>query len=229
MPAPVPGPVSKTSAVSQSVFTIPALVVPAGSNLGIFVGTGWSSPSAQQTVSVVRNAPTPETFPAKKWDVLRGLNHRNSGWLLLDPVAGSYDFTVTCTAAEDELWAWAALVSKLHPTDPYTGFTTGEGTSSVNPKVVMAPAPTPEELLLDNLYSFSTTITGPGGGQTLQAEEEGIGAFASGAGSSQPGSAGDRAGMDWHTPSANWILGVISLRGAPSDARRPLAVQQRFS
>lgn len=224
MPTPIPGNVVKTSTLGVSSFSLPSLTVPAGKNAAIVVFTGWSSPSAQQTVSVVWNAPSTQTFE-EPFDELRGLNHRCSGNLLRNPTPGSYTITVNCTGVEDELWASAIVVEGVDA-DAAILSLTNEGTSSTNPSVSLSGV-TPLHLVLDGLYSFATSITSPGANQTEYATEEGIGAFASGASSYQPGSAGGV--MDWTTPSANFIVGAIALLGLAEAIQRPMAPQQRFA
>lgn len=206
MPAPTIDNVSSVQGTGVSGLTIPAFLV-SGSDRAIFVAKGSSSPTAQQTSTVVRNAPTPESF-TEDWDELRSTTHRNSGHHFVNPVTGSYSITVTFAAVEDEAEAGAASLTGVHQTTPVGAPATamaGTGTATVDAVVEDAD----EELLVDHCYVFTTAMT-VGADQTSRWEQESIGAFGSGGCSTQPATSG--ATMTWSHTSVGWLIGVIPFR-----------------
>jgi hypothetical protein len=206
MAAPVFDNVSSFQVTGQPGITIPAFLV-SGSDRAIFVGQGASDPTASQTSSVVRNAPSAENF-TEVWDEIRSTTHRCSGHVFIAPVTGSYSITLTYAGSLDESEAGATSFTDVHQTTPHSAFVSaqsGSGTATVD--AISGDAA--NELIIDHVYVFTTALT-VGAGQTSRFEEESIGAFGSGGTSTQPATSGTT--MSWSHTSAAYIIGAITLR-----------------
>lgn len=219
MPLPRADSASSVQATGASVLTIPAFMVN-GNERFIFVGEGSSSPSAQQTLSVVRNSSPTETF-TEAWDQLRALNHRNSGSWFVNPRQGSYSITVTLAAVEDECCAGAVGMTEVDQENPVGASTTAQAATGTTGAVTL-DCPNNARLIC-NTYVHATAITALPRTTSLW-EQESIGAFGAGGCSIQDDNTVDTLG--WTHTSNPWLIGALVVNG--SRDRGPMAPQQRF-
>ena len=197
--------VSSVQATNVSSVTIPAFTV-GGTDRLIFVGVG-SSDVGQLTSSVVRNAAPSETF-TEKWDVTRdfggGAILHCSGHYFIAPATGSFSITVTVAGIDDGVAAGAISFTGVDQTTGLGTQGTANGTSTTASVTVTAGT---NDWLVDTTYVDAVTIVA-GADQTSRWEEENIGAFSAGGGSTQLGSANDV--MSWDlVASGNWIIGAV--------------------
>ena len=199
---------SSVQGTGVSGLTIPTFAT-SGTNRFVAVGTGASSGAGVATNSVVRGGS--ENF-TEMWDINVESGICNSGSYFVAPATGTATVQVTFSGTADECCAGAVALNGVDQGSPIgTPSTANANTGS--PATVSIAAPGSTDWVWDNAYVAGSAIA-VGADQTSRWEQENIGGFASGGGSTQLGSSG--ATMSWTITGGDgrWTIGAVAVHEA---------------
>ena len=193
---------SSAAGVSQLTFSHTA----SGDNRAVFVGVGFSTGGGAGSCTGVTYGGVAMT---EKWDFTFSTNYGNAGYTLAGDVniaTGAQNVVVTLNATHDEVAAGAISLTNVNSGDP-TG--TANTTSGLNGSTCTIDITgVTGGLVVDNVYTEG--VLTPDGGNTSRWEQESIGGFTSGGGSTKAGATS--VTMSWNTNGELWGLGGICFK-----------------
>ena len=190
--------------------TIPAFVT-TGTERVVFVGAGNSGGTGDLVNSIIRGGT--ENF-TELWDATTGGNSGHCGAYYVAPGTGSASVVVTWASSRNSCAAGAIALNNVSQTAPVGTAVTNTGSSATASATVTVDA---TDLIVDNVWSSSTSTVTVGADQTSRWNQPDGGASTAGAGSTQLGSVDNV--MTWTLTSNPWAIGAVPFKigtGPPS-------------